>query len=151
MLYFAYGANLNRAHMHLWCPSSAPAGRAALADYRLAFRFWADVVPSPGDAVPGALYKIAASDLEALDEYEDYPSLYERVRVTVQTESGPLEAFTYRLRAGRTFALPDDDYLSLIEQGYEDWGLDPALLMLQTEPDGPAADSPAPARRAHAS
>ena len=133
MLYFAYGVNLNRAHMRLWCPSSAPAGQAALADHRLAFRVWADVVPSPGDEVSGALYQIAAADLEALDEYEDYPSLYERVRVTVQTESGPVEAFTYRMRAGRPFALPDDDYLGLIEQGYKDWGLDPALLPMRTE------------------
>ncbi len=139
MLYFAYGANLSRAHMRLWCASSQPVGLASLADHRLAFRFWADVVPSPGDEVPGALYRIAAADLESLDEYEDYPALYERVRVTVRTESGPADAFTYRMRPGYAFAPPDGDYLSLIEQGYDDWGLDPVLLPMRTESGSTAA------------
>jgi len=144
MLYFAYGANLSRAHMRLWCPSSVPAGRATLADHRLAFRVWADAVPSPGDEVPGALYRIAASDLESLDEYEEYPSLVERARVTVRTESGPVEAFTYRMRAGRAFAPPADDYLGLIEEGYDDWGIARSLLPMRTEPDGKAAGPETP-------
>jgi len=128
VIHFAYGANLSRDHMKLWCPDSQPLTRAALPDYRLAFRFWADIVPSPGDEVPGALYAIDGRDLTALDEYEDCPDLYEHIHLTVTTESGPVEALIYQMRPGYAFAPPVPDYLNLIKQGYEDWGLDPNLL-----------------------
>jgi gamma-glutamylcyclotransferase (GGCT)/AIG2-like uncharacterized protein YtfP len=133
MHYFTYGANLSRAHMQLWCPSARPLTAAALPDYRLAFRYWADIVPSGGDRAPGALYEISAADLATLDEYEDFPDLYDRICVTAETESGPVEAFAYRMRPGHAFAPPASEYLSLIEQGYEDWGLDPALLPIRIQ------------------
>lgn len=63
MLYFAYGANLCRTHMALWCPESRPIAGAVLPDHRLVFRFWADVVPSGGDEVHGALYEVTERDL----------------------------------------------------------------------------------------
>lgn len=128
LLYFAYGANLNRAHMALWCPDAVPLARATLPDHRLVFRTWVDVVPSPGDSVQGALYEIGARDLAALDEFEDCPTLYRRVGVRVLSRESPLEAMTYQMNPGRTLALPDPDYLGLILQGYEDWQLDRSLL-----------------------
>ena len=133
MHYFAYGANLSRAHMQLWCPSSRPLVAATLPNYRLAFRYRADIVASEGDQVPGGLYEISAADLDSLDEGEDFPDLYDRIRVTAETERGPVEAFAYQMRPGHAFALPAPEYLSLIEQGYEDWGLDPALLPIRAQ------------------
>ncbi len=132
MLYFAYGANLSKAHMRLWCPSARPVGVATLADHRLAFRFWADLAPSPGDTVHGALYEIADADRAGLDEYEDCPVLYERVPVRVRTEDGPVEAVTYCMKPGYGFAPPAREYLNLILQGFEDWELDVELLPVAT-------------------
>jgi len=123
MLYFAYGANLCRTHMALWCPESQPVGRADLPDHRLVFRFWADIVPAPGHTVPGALYDVTERDLAALDEYEDCPALYERVRVTVQEADGRREAMTYRMRPGYNLAPPEADYWHLLVRGYRDWNL----------------------------
>jgi len=48
MHYFAYGANLSRAHMQLWCPSSRPLVAATLPNHRLVFRCRADIVASEG-------------------------------------------------------------------------------------------------------
>ncbi len=53
-LYFAYGANLNRSHMALWCPESEPLQPAFLHDHRIVFRFWCDVLHAPGRVTPGA-------------------------------------------------------------------------------------------------
>ncbi|HUU09141.1 MAG TPA: gamma-glutamylcyclotransferase family protein [Phycisphaerae bacterium] len=128
LLYFAYGANLSRAHMALWCPDAVPLAPATWPDHRLVFRTWVDVVPSPGDAVQGALYEVGARDLAALDEFEECPTLYRRVRVRVVSQESPFEAMTYRMNPGRTLALPEPDYLGLILQGYEDWQLDRSLL-----------------------
>jgi gamma-glutamylcyclotransferase (GGCT)/AIG2-like uncharacterized protein YtfP len=126
--FFAYGANLSRAHMAMWCPGSTPVGTAHLADHRLVFRTWADITASPGHAVQGALYQVSPRDLVALDEFADCPALYHRIQVTVQTEAGPAEAIAYRMNPGHPLALPDNDYVRLVLQGYEDWRLDLGLL-----------------------
>jgi gamma-glutamylcyclotransferase (GGCT)/AIG2-like uncharacterized protein YtfP len=127
-VYFAYDANLCRAHMSLWCPDAEPLSRATLPHYRLIFRTWADVAPSPPDHVPGALYELGPKDMAALDEFEDHPRLYHRLNVLVSTESGPVDAVTYQMNPGRALALPGEDYLNLLLEGYEDWGLDPEQL-----------------------
>ena len=128
MIYFAYGANLCRAHMALWCPHSEPLVAAELSDHRLVFRVWADVVPSPGDRVPGALYEVADEDRASLEEFEDCPGLCGCLGVQVLTSQGPVDAVTYRMHGARPFAPPSLEYLALIEQGYEDWRLDPGLI-----------------------
>ena len=128
VLYFAYGADLSRAHLALWCPAARPLLKAALRDWRLVFRQWADLVPSPGDAVPGGLYEMDPRDLQALDECMDSPALYHQITICVETPAGPASAVGYRMNPGHPLALPDADYLDLILRGYADWNLDPAAL-----------------------
>jgi len=123
-LYFAYGANLSRAHMALWCPDAVPLVRATLPDYCLVFRCWADIVTSQGDRVPGALYEVNLRDLAALDQFEDCPVLYRRIHVRVASERMAFDAMTYQMNPGHPLALPHPDYLELILQGYQDWKLD---------------------------
>ena len=127
-LYFSYGANLSRAHMALWCPDALPLERAALHGYRLVFRSWADIAAAPDEQVQGALYELGPKDLLSLEEFKDCPDLYHHLHVTVQTEHGPVAAMAYQMNAGHPIAFPDPDYMSLILQGYEDWGLDPDTL-----------------------
>jgi len=124
VVYFSYGANLSRAHMALWCPDAVLLERATLPDYRLVFRSWADVAEARDERVQGALYEVGPKDLLSLDEFKDCPVLYHRLRVVVRTERGPVEAMTYQMNPGHEIAFPDTDYLGLILQGYEDWGLD---------------------------
>lgn len=129
MIYFAYGANMNRKHMALWCPNSAPLEPALLSDHRLVFRFWCDLLATPGRQVPGALYRLGEGDLKWLDEYEDCPRLYGHATVRVASADGrTIEAMTYQMRPGHPFAPPDAEYLAIVRQGYLDWGYDPANL-----------------------
>jgi gamma-glutamylcyclotransferase (GGCT)/AIG2-like uncharacterized protein YtfP len=128
-LYFAYDANLSLAHMRLWCPDAEPLLPADLVDWRRVFRTWADIVPSPGDFVRGALYEIGPQDFAALDELMEHAVLYQRLNVRVLTRNGDVEAMTYRMCPGHALAMPDPDYLSLIMQGYEDWAFAPAASM----------------------
>ncbi len=127
-LYFAYGANLSRAHMVLWCPDAVPLVRATLPDYRLVFRSWADIVPSHGDRVQGALYEVNLKDLAGLDQFEDCPVLYRRIHVRILSERMVFDAMTYQMNPGHALALPHPDYLALILGGYEDWKLDTGPL-----------------------
>ena len=90
------------------------------------FRTWADIEPRAGQSVPGVLWTITAACETSLDLYEDVAGgLYRRFTVSVRRDDTPdaILALTYRMnRSG--YEPPEADYLSLIAQGYTDFGLD---------------------------
>ena len=131
MLYFAYGSNLWKRDMLRRCPKAQPVIVARLPGYRLAFRGYAQIVPDPKAVVPGALYRLTQADLRALDAYEEAPRLYRRIDVTVETDDGPMQAFTYLMNEDAARAerpQPAPAYYGEIARGYNDWKLDPATL-----------------------
>ena len=130
-LYFAYGSNLHMRQFKRRCPGSTVAGRARLADHRLAFTRYdtkrkggvADIVPEPGAEVWGALYEIDGSDLAALDAYENVPRSYRRETVTVVDDAGALrEVIVYIANQTGHFA-PSKQYLGLIVDSAIEHGL----------------------------
>ena len=157
-LYFAYGSNLNHAGMARRCPDSAPVGprraRGLAADLPGRRRHRA----ASGARTHGALWKISERDLEQLDRYEGYPSLYGREQSPVL---GRRRAGRDHLRDARRGPLPRASlaaYLETIRQGYEQWGLPKIALefavarvrdrlfdlgIRRFEPDGPKRLRPA--------
>ena len=101
-LYFAFGSNLDAGRLHIHCPSARLVTTARLADHRLAFsieskRNWhggvADIRPSAGDEVWGAIWRIDGAEGRPLDEQEGVfrePPAYRRVTVEVTTPAGDL-------------------------------------------------------------
>ncbi len=158
-LYFAYGSNLNHEGMAGRCPDSEPLARASLEDWQLTFQGVADIRPRHGARTHGALWRISDRDLERLDTYEGYPTLYDRERVSVRSGSDELVAVTYMIRdEDHYLGLPAAGYLDTIKEGYEQWGLplialDFALAQVKDhlfdlgvrrfEPDGPKRLRPA--------
>ena len=75
-LLFAYGSNMAEAEIEAFAPGARFLGPARLDDHRVELRRrsirWgggaADIVPSAGESVWGALYEV--SDLDALDAKE---------------------------------------------------------------------------------
>lgn len=132
MNYFAYGSNLNRRQMAERCPDSVPKFVATLPNYKLVFTGWsrdwgggvASIRRYRGGKVAGAVYEISDRDLRALDRYEGYPSVYNRVNVIVFTEDGEaVEAMAYVKREQSEDTQPSRKYLAVIGQGYKDWGI----------------------------
>ena len=132
MYYFAYASNLNRKRMQERCPDSKPMFGATLPNYKLVFAGWsrqwrggvASIKLSRGDKVIGGVYEVSERDLRRLDRYDGYPSSYQRVSVRVFDEDGnPVDAVTY-IRAGQLEeASPSKEHLTVIQQGYRDWGI----------------------------
>ena len=132
MYYFAYGTNLNRELMQKRCPDSKPRLTATLHNYKLVFVGWsrqwrggmASIKPFRGERVLGAVYELSDLDLSRLDKHEGYPGAYNRLNVKVASDNGELiEAVTY-IKAGQAEETkPSPDYLSVIKQGYKDWGI----------------------------
>jgi len=132
MYYFAYGANLNKKLMLQRCPESKPKFTATLHNYKLIFVGWsrqwrggvAGIRTFSGGRVSGAIYELTDRDLSLLDKHEGFPRDYGHINVKVNNEDGePVEAVTY-IRAGQAEETsPSPDYLSVVQQGYRDWGL----------------------------
>jgi gamma-glutamylcyclotransferase len=132
MNYFAYASNLSRKQMAERCPRAKPKSIAKLPHYKLVFAGWsrkwrggyASVRQSQGEVVAGALYEISEADLRSLDKYEDYPMTYDHLKVKVVTGDGDfVEAVTYIRTDRAEESKPSPEYLAIIQQGYQDWGL----------------------------
>ena len=136
--YFAYGANLHIAQMKSLCPKSAPVCPARLLGYRLTIALpaaapgnqpgWVTVTPGKGAKTPGALFRLHADDLPALDHFEDYPALYGREEVEIFTDDGPLQAMLYIMRHPLRAARPAAHYVETLRQGYRDFDLPMEVL-----------------------
>ena len=132
MLYFAYGANMDRAIMRRHAPAAAPLGAAALADHRFVITRdgYASVEPKHGATVHGVLWRLTPRDRAGLDAWECVAAgLYRTVIMPVHA-AGRRPALIYLARptspgrpkagymelviaAARAWELPDDYMPSL--------------------------------------
>lgn len=133
MYYFAYATNINKKQMTECCPGSKPKFTVVLPNYKLIFTGWsrqwkggtASIKPFKGEKVVGALYELSEVDLKRIDKYEGYPSLSQRLYVTVWTDTGdPVEAITYIKRDQSQETKPSESYLVVIQQGYREWQIE---------------------------
>ncbi|MBT3351442.1 MAG: gamma-glutamylcyclotransferase [Nitrospinaceae bacterium] len=127
VLYFAYGANLHHEGMRLRCPHSRPLRIARLAGYSLQIALpekikigngWATVEPEEDAFVPGVLYLLHERNITVLDTYEDYPEIYGREDVTVESDIGEERAMLYRMNGPIQAAKPSLEYAATLRHGY---------------------------------
>jgi gamma-glutamylcyclotransferase (GGCT)/AIG2-like uncharacterized protein YtfP len=147
MLYFAYGANLNRIAMKRRCPAARPMGAALLRGYRLCFRSYAAIAPDPHASVPGALWELSAACVRALDAFEG--DAYTQAQLAVEHDGQTVSAMVYVAREAQPIAPPSLEYYREVAQGYRDWKLDETVLRrarYDVLSVGPGAVSPTPAR-----
>jgi len=111
-------------------PDSKPKFIATLPNYKLIFTGWSrqwqggvvSITPHKGEKVIGAVYEICERDLKRLDGHEGYPTVYDRRKVTVWTETNePIESVTYIKLDQSKETKPSTEYLAVIQQGYKDW------------------------------
>ena len=132
MYYFTYSSNLDKNQILERCPDSKPMFLATLHNYKLIFAGWsrqwrggvASIKPFRGEKVLGAIYELSDRDLKRLDKYEGYPGNYNRLKVKVFDEDGePVEAITYIKSEQSEETSPSKEYVTVIQQGYRDWGI----------------------------
>ena len=133
--YIAYGSNLSVAQMRYRCPEARIIGTGVLDDWRLKFKFHADIVEEKGFKVPVLVWKITEADERRLDVYEGFPKYYikKELPVTVTTiktkRKRDLNAMVYVMTEGvRDIYPPHASYYEILEEGYERFGFDKAIL-----------------------
>jgi gamma-glutamylcyclotransferase (GGCT)/AIG2-like uncharacterized protein YtfP len=128
MKYFAYGSNCNPAVMKRKGVDFTSRQRAVLRGFRLLFNKkamrsslpegigFANINEDADGTVEGILYEIDDDDLERLDESERYPDHYDRIDVTVESDSGLHRCCTYRAQPDKVCAglKPSRNYLNHI-------------------------------------
>jgi gamma-glutamylcyclotransferase (GGCT)/AIG2-like uncharacterized protein YtfP len=131
-LLFAYGSNLAAAEITAWCPAARFAGVARLPDHRLALNRrsirWgggaADIVPSRGEEVWGALYEIPDGALDALDAKEGQGWAYRRVEVDVERAGRRIPATAYEVVSKEPEEVPaTPEYAALLVRAARERGL----------------------------
>jgi HAD superfamily hydrolase (TIGR01509 family) len=140
--YFAYASNMSTEAIVAACPSHRFLGAVRLPRHRLAFTRRsvitrtgvADVVGDADHDVWGALYSIAAADLERLDRKEGRGFAYERYEVFVLAADGTRHAaLAYSVLAKEAEEVaPSPEYLRLMLDGARERALPvPYLLFLK--------------------
>ncbi|MDD5704144.1 MAG: gamma-glutamylcyclotransferase [Dehalococcoidales bacterium] len=133
MYYFAYGSNLSQNQMKQRCPNSQPLFTATLPNYKLFFTGWsknwkggtATIKVENGSKVKGGIYEITEDDLTRLDSCEGYPTTYDKIEITAaDKDSNQVQAITYMKSKRLEETQPSEEYLSVIQQGYKDWGIE---------------------------
>lgn len=87
MYYFAYGSNMNLDHMRRMCGWHFHVlGVGMLMDYEFGpdKRGYSNIRPKQGSKVFGVLYDLEQKGLDALDEFEGYPQVFNRIEVTIE-------------------------------------------------------------------
>jgi gamma-glutamylcyclotransferase (GGCT)/AIG2-like uncharacterized protein YtfP len=123
-LYFAYGANMERAAMGKRCPGATALGPALLRGWRYVIaQGYGSIAPAPGLCVYGVLWRLTPRDLAALNAFESLDSgLYRRAFVTVEVGTKRARTLVYvGKRRGKRRPMPG--YQERLVAAAEDWHL----------------------------
>jgi gamma-glutamylcyclotransferase (GGCT)/AIG2-like uncharacterized protein YtfP len=125
MLYFSYGANMDRAAMAKRCAGAGALGPAVLDGYGFLISTdgYASVAPAPGESVHGVLWRLTARDLAALNTFESLDSgLYRRAALPVRIGGQRRRALVYLGRA-RAPGRPRPGYIETVVSAARAWDL----------------------------
>ena len=133
MYYFAYAADMDKKLMESQCPGCKARFTAGLPHYKLTFSGWskqwkggmASIKTFRGDRVSGVVYEVTEAHIRKLDRLYGYPSLYDRIKVTVWNDTGKAtEAVTYIKKNQGDETRPSPELMAHIKQGYRDWDIE---------------------------
>ena len=126
----AYGSNLSVSQMAYRCPDAKIIGTGKINDYKLVFRYHADIEKSVGSYVPVLVWELTAADEKQLDRYEGVKGgYYHQEDVTVIMDDGSQkEVMVYIMNNQETPSLPSPEYFEIIAEGYEHFNFDKKIL-----------------------
>ena len=101
-LHFAYGSNMSRALMRRRCPGATALGAARLDRFRYVITRdgYGSVVPHPGGAVHGVLWRLTPRDLAALNAYEQHAYVHRVLPVALSGRRMPALVYVAPHRGG---------------------------------------------------
>lgn len=128
-LYVAYGSNLNLAQMATRCPTATIYATGILQNWEIIYRgepdnSYATIRKKEGSDVPVLVWTLQDSDEQELDIYENFPTLYEKEMITVDSNGTKIEGMIYIMNQNEKAGKPSITYIETIRQGYIDNSFD---------------------------
>ena len=121
--------------MAVRCPDSRVAGKAVIKDWKLAFKYHADIVPCEGELVQVLVWEISRQDEEHLDQYEGFPHYYGKrfMKVTLTDFNGEhpeeITAMVYVMAEGNDrLRMPAKEYYDVLAKAYRKLWFDERYL-----------------------
>ena len=128
MLYFAYGSNLNWHQMKKErCKGSQFIETYNLRGYKLIFsnrntnnKFgYANIIKKKGSKVPGAIWEITKDHEKILDNYEQFPNIYQKKYFYLEEKK-----IMFYIMSKYFIIDPPKNYIDTINKGYKDCSID---------------------------
>ena len=128
MLYFAYGSNLNHHQMkNIRCLGSIYVRNFFLKNYKLIFCYpiklnkfgYANIIKKNGSKVAGAVWKITNEHEKILDNYEQFPNIYQKTYFYLEGKK-----IMFYIMNKFIIKDPPKSYIDTINKGYEDCKID---------------------------
>ena len=132
-LYLAYGSNMNTKQMAVRCPTAKVVGKANLEGYELLFcgangEAYATITKNPEKETPVVVWELDDIAEKRLDNYEGYPTFYDKEYFRVEMDGKPIRAMAYVMKEGVPLGVPERHYYEGILEGYQAAGFDTAIL-----------------------
>ena len=149
LLYFAYGSNMDPAHMAQRVPSARPVGPGRLDGFRLEFNVYstewgggaANLELDEKAHVWGVLWEVPEEASAGLDAFQGHPTFFRREEISVQGPEGPVIAWTYRVAHQKGYVRPTDAYVHRLRSAIRVHGLPPEALEDVDRAAGPPTPS----------
>ena len=128
MLYFAYGSNLNHYQMkNIRCVGSKYIKSYFLKNYKLSFCHpnklnkygYGNIIKKKRSKVAGAIWKITKEHEEILDNYEQFPDIYQKEYFYLDGKK-----IMFYIMYKYFFKDPPKSYIDTINKGFEDCNID---------------------------
>ena len=150
--YFAYGANIDPDRMATRVPEAVVVGPGHVERFGVEFtirdREWGGGVlnarEDPDSVLWGLLYEGPDEAFAVLDTFVGDSALMEKAEVTVVTDAGPVEAFTYRVIPIANYVRPSDRYLTHLSRAMAAQGLPAEALAAVLAADRDAGETQGP-------
>ena len=133
--YMAYGSNLSVEQMARRCPDAKIVGKAVIPDWKLVFKYHADIVPCEGAQVQVLIWEISNEDEKSLDLYEGYPHYYTKrmMNLAMTDFNGEhpqvVKAMVYVMTDEHfKLAMPSKEYYDMLAKGYREFEFDDRFL-----------------------
>ena len=147
VLYFAYGSNMDKEDLDIWCKkfSFSPIKfisikKAILWGFKLTFNYLspsrgygaANLMPSKNDHIEGILCEINEEDFKKISGKEGTPYFYEEIKITVEADGKKIENASsfkaVRSREENRHVPPKKSYMDLIINNAKKYGFSPEYI-----------------------
>ena len=128
MLYFAYGSNINHHQMkNIRCFGSKYLKSIYLKDYKMIFSHpnklnkfgYANIIKRKRSKVAGAIWKITKDHEKILDNYEQFPNIYQKEYFYLEEKK-----IMFYIMNKYFVKNPPKTYIDTINKGYKDCNID---------------------------